>query len=234
MNDLLGYRRLLGAVIPDYNTVVMPDFYRANLTGVTAHSSDYASTSADDRVSEIRIAIARMKTRAPISIALAIDELMYESGMARALRPGELGADTDPIYPDDAIRDALACFGSNIKVAVITSFSEDHHVAALEHLRSLDTYVVSGWHADFRDGRQASRISYVKMRELYDAAVAQGDPDLVLQLGHNMPMARLVSNLEEDHGRPILAVNSVLLWKMLRQAGIEDPIPGFGKLLFDF
>ena len=71
------------------------------------------------------------------------------------------------------------------------------------------------------------------MRALHDAAVAAGSPDLVVQLGHNMPMARLVSNLEEDHGRPVLAINTVLFWRMLRDSGIYDPIPGNGALLFD-
>jgi maleate isomerase len=71
------------------------------------------------------------------------------------------------------------------------------------------------------------------MREIYARAVSSQSCDVVVQLGHNYPMARLVSNLEEDFGRPVLAINSVLCWKMLRQSGIEDSIPGVGSLLFD-
>jgi maleate cis-trans isomerase len=55
----------------------------------------------------------------------------------------------------------------------------------------------------------------------------------VPQLGHNMPMARLVSNLGEDHGRPVLAINTIPMWAAPRQAGIQNPIPGLGTLPFD-
>ena len=41
----------------------------------------------------------------------------------------------------------------------------------------------------------------------------------------------VVDELERTLGRPVLTSNQVVLWQALRLAGIDDPVPGIGRLL---
>jgi len=43
----------------------------------------------------------------------------------------------------------------------------------------------------------------------------------------------LVQELEDRFGKPVLSVNAATYWYELRKMGINDPIPGFGKLLLE-
>jgi maleate isomerase len=52
-----------------------------------------------------------------------------------------------------------------------------------------------------------------------------------VQLGTNLPMARLAAVAEFWLDKPVIAVNTALYWHALRRAGIMDRIEGFGALL---
>lgn len=47
----------------------------------------------------------------------------------------------------------------------------------------------------------------------------------------NLPLLAHLDRLEQRGGVPILHVNAVLFWHALRQLGISDRIPGYGRLL---
>lgn len=57
------------------------------------------------------------------------------------------------------------------------------------------------------------------------------DVDALVQVGTNLPMARLAAEAERRLGKPVLAVNTATYWHALRAAGIPDRIEGFGSLL---
>jgi maleate isomerase len=42
-----------------------------------------------------------------------------------------------------------------------------------------------------------------------------------------------IETLEKSLGKPVLSSNQVMLWRLLRLAGCENKIQGFGKLLAD-
>ena len=61
-------------------------------------------------------------------------------------------------------------------------------------------------------------------------AVSESECDAILQVGTALPVVALVSELEEEHGRPIVACNAALYWQTLRGVGINDQLAGFGRL----
>jgi maleate isomerase len=57
------------------------------------------------------------------------------------------------------------------------------------------------------------------------------DVDALLQVGTNLSMIRLAARLEDELGKPVIAVNAATYWHALRANGIEDRVEGFGRLL---
>jgi maleate isomerase len=72
--------------------------------------------------------------------------------------------------------------------------------------------------------------------ELRDAIVALDGPDVdaVVQVGTNLPAARVAGQAEFWLGKPVVALNTATYWHALRENGIQDKVQGFGRLLADF
>jgi maleate isomerase len=60
------------------------------------------------------------------------------------------------------------------------------------------------------------------------------DVDATVQVGTNMSMVRLAAAAEMWLGKPVIAINTATYWHALRANGIQDRIPGFGRLLAEF
>ena len=60
------------------------------------------------------------------------------------------------------------------------------------------------------------------------------DIDALLTLGTALPAAGVAAEAERWLGKPVLAVNVVSYWDALRQCGIEDRVPGHGRILEEF
>ena len=60
------------------------------------------------------------------------------------------------------------------------------------------------------------------------------DVDAILQVGTNLSMVRLAAEAEQWLGKPVIAINTATYWHALRANGIDDRMPGFGRLLSDF
>jgi maleate isomerase len=63
-----------------------------------------------------------------------------------------------------------------------------------------------------------------------------GDPDVdaIVQVGTNLAIARVAAMAEFWPGKPVIALNTATYWQTLRESGIEDKVPGFGRLLAEF
>ena len=55
--------------------------------------------------------------------------------------------------------------------------------------------------------------------------------DAILQVGTNLCMLKLAATLEEELGKPVIAINAATYWHALRANGIDDRHEGFGSLL---
>ncbi len=60
------------------------------------------------------------------------------------------------------------------------------------------------------------------------------DVDAIVQVGTNLSMVRLAAAAELWLGKPVVAINVATYWHALRANGIQDRMPGFGRLLEEF
>ena len=49
--------------------------------------------------------------------------------------------------------------------------------------------------------------------------------------GVGMPTLGMIEALERDLGKPVISAASAMMWHALRTAGVQEPIPGYGRLL---
>ncbi|MEN7343386.1 MAG: arylmalonate decarboxylase, partial [Pseudomonadota bacterium] len=52
------------------------------------------------------------------------------------------------------------------------------------------------------------------------------DVDAVIQVGTNLCMLKLAATMEEELGKPVIAINAATYWHALRTNGIEDQLTG--------
>ncbi|MFE7421177.1 igiC [Rhodococcus sp. NPDC057529] len=57
------------------------------------------------------------------------------------------------------------------------------------------------------------------------------NPDAIIQLGTNLRFGEVAPVLEEELGKPVWAVGTVIYWHALRAMKIDDQLEGFGSLL---
>jgi maleate isomerase len=60
------------------------------------------------------------------------------------------------------------------------------------------------------------------------------DVDAIVQVGTNLSMVSLAAEKEVELGKPVIAINTATYWHGLRACGIDDKVPGLGRLLAEF
>ncbi len=63
------------------------------------------------------------------------------------------------------------------------------------------------------------------------AELASGAAEVLLQVGTDLPMARLAGEAERWLGKPVICTTTALLWRLLGARGIPSRIQGFVSLL---
>lgn len=79
----------------------------------------------------------------------------------------------------------------------------------------------------------ATSISMVTGDEIKDAfrKVDSEEVELLIQAGTNLLAAKAAAELEEELGKPVIAINTATVWHAYRTNGIKDQITGWGSLL---
>ena len=62
-------------------------------------------------------------------------------------------------------------------------------------------------------------------------AVNTKDAEAVFLSGLGMPTVPILETLERDLGKPTLSAASAMMWNALRLAGVQQAVPGYGRLL---
>jgi maleate isomerase len=225
MVDTLGYRRKIGIVAPAANTVVTADAAQCSLTGVTYQFSDVPAGADDPDAETAR----RILQKQPAGVAAMFDHLLWAADGTNEI--SRLFGGLPVVMAREALAHAFAVSGYSRNIALLTPFPPEQHRMACATLERDGFTIVAERGLDLPFADQP-HIRFVDQRAAL-APMIGDDVGTIVQLGHNMPFGRLVDNIEEDHGRPALAVNHVTFWKLLRDLGVEDVIPGVGRLFID-
>ncbi|WP_372022493.1 arylmalonate decarboxylase (plasmid) [Tistrella mobilis] len=241
-----GRRLKFGVMVPSTNTVVQTEFARMRPGGVSNHVSRIhipdrpLTTEADfaalmERVqAELMAAVDRVITCRPHALIMGMSaETFWDGPEASARLAAGLAARSgglDVTLASDAFGPAIRAHGDIRRLAVLTPYQKAGEDKVIRFFEGLGFEVVAV------GGVQAPgpvEMADLSPRIIRDALIRLNDPavEAIVQLGTNLPMARLAAVAEFWLDKPVIAVNTALYWHALRRAGIMDRIEGFGALL---
>jgi maleate isomerase len=216
---------------PAMNTVVQPELELLRPAGVTNQMQRFrlgGDAVSDDLPDEA----AKLMDCAPLAIAVGLTTDAGPGGPDKlAARCAEVSKQVGvPVLgASQADYQGLRALGAT-RVGIVTPFNADVDAVVKANTESAGFEVVA------IKGTEAPSLPAICETPLDDirhvfAEVAGSECDVILQVGTALPVVAMIAELEELHGKPIVACNASVYWQALRTVGITDPIHGFGRLL---
>ncbi len=231
MPDTLAPRAIVGVMTPAMNTVVQPELERLRPSGVTNQMQRFrlgGAAVSDDLIEE---ALKLMDCK-PRAIAIGLTTDAGPGGVAKlAARCGELAEAVGvPVFnASEADHAALRAVAAT-RIAVVTPFAAeiDRNVQANLEEAGFEVAAIKGTEAP-----SLPAICETTLDEIRAVVhrVAEADCEAILQVGTALPLVDIIEELEAETGKPLIACNAAVYWQTLRAIGIDDPLPGFGRLL---
>lgn len=246
MADALGYRAKWGLIIPSKNTVCETEMHRLVPPGITINTARAvrkgpAVWGTDDAMKKMARAIRDAEPDAIRAVMTCEPDyiLMGEGGFSF---PKEELEAYDRKYEEisglrvassaRAFLRALDVMKAK-KVAVLTPRLPDSGVVS-GGLWEACGYEVAG--AKGMGCTSIHDIAALTEEALRDALMELGqtDADVIMATGSEIALAHMVDEAEEWVGKPVLHLNTVLVWYALRDSGFDDRPIGLGTLMRDF
>ena len=248
MTDTLGWRMKVGAVIQASNSVVQPEFDRMRPRGVTNQSMRVAIPDTPVGSDE-ELAAVTAKIRADVENAVDVVLACTPSAVVMAL-----GSETlwdGVLTPKELQAHLQRRAGVNVVLSGLATVAAMHKYGGVRRIGVLTPYMPAGdaqvrrFYTDagfevvnLLGLRSASPglMAHEPAEKLRRAARDVDDPsiELIVQVGSNLPFARIAAEAERWLGKPVLAANTCCYWQALRQFGIDDQVDGFGSLLEEY
>jgi maleate isomerase len=249
VRDGLGYRAIVGVLVPYTNTIAQPEYEAFRPAGVTNHVARMEQTVVG-RVTDDPGAMEKYRqrmTRDSDHVKRAIDQVLPAephmivlghsigtfstvAGVAALKKDLEAHSGGVPvIMPSQAFLAALKALGVGKRLAAITPYwpPGDEAVANFFTDAGYTVTKVLGMKAP-RSVEIASTPMARVMAGLKELAADK--PDVIVQPGTNLATARLAADASDWLGIPVVSCNTATYWHALRELGISDRIEGFGPL----
>jgi len=248
MTDLLGYRAKFGALGPATNTIVQPDFDDLRPEGVTNHYSriyvENANAISNESfmkgtqvISENTLdAVRHVMPCAPDYLVMGMSAVTFYGGAQGCVewkKPIEELSGLSISVGSEAVVAALKAYGGIKRVAFMSPY---YPVANQEVANFLSDY---GYQTVAEQCLQcpswtaiAEVSSDITRRTMLE--IDSDEVDAIIQVGTNLSAIKLAASMEQELGKPVIAINTATYWHALRACGIDDKIDGFGRLLSAF
>jgi len=245
MPDRLGYRKIIGVVVPSVNTAAQPEFEAMRPRGVTNQTARIMTPVVplvDDEAflrhvhnmqAGLDQAVGQILTCEPDYLIMGLSlEAFWDGveGSEKLLRSLEQRTGRPVSMGSNAILAALARLGAGRRIALLTPHPPlgNEKVRVFFTAAGYDVVRIAGM--PFRSGLEYARVSDAQLR---DALTALDGPDVdaIVQVGTNLPMVAMAAQAGVWLRKPVIAINAAIYWHALRCCGISDRIDGFGPLL---
>jgi maleate isomerase len=132
----------------------------------------------------------------------------------------------------EAIVDALSALGAR-KIVLMTPYDQATNDREVHFLRDRGVEVLHERGLGLQGGVEMAAI---EPEQWYRDTLALRDPaaDAYFISCTTIRSADVIEALEDALGKPVLTSNQAMLWRALRDSGIDDTIDGFGRLLRNF
>jgi maleate isomerase len=231
----------LGVIVPSVNIVVEGWYPRVVPDGVSVHfarmliadGSSPEKIIAMDREDGMR-AIGQIASCRPHAVAYGCTASSLIQGHAfdERLR-GEMRHITGAPATTATNSIFAACRALGLKrVTAISPYTEAVDAAEHRFFAKGGIETVASAHLDITDG---FRLAEPEPDAILDLALGTWDPqsDGLVAACLNFRSHPVIDALEAKIGKPVVTSTQAVLWHLLRLAGVESPIYGYGRLLYE-
>ena len=244
MTTVLADRAVFGVIVPSTNTVVEDEYYRHRVPGVSFHAGRILIRKAEltddasfqefltDLRGEIGRAVESVLTCKPDHLIMGMSAETFwggAEGNAEFERMIREMSGLDITTGASACHAALSKLGAR-RIGVITPYQPiaDEQVRRFFTEMGYEVHAVHGLKCP--SATAIAEVGPDTLRAAF-AAVDGPDVDALVQAGTNLPVMGVAAELEAELGKPVIAINAATLWHAYRTLGINDQVPGAGRLL---
>jgi len=118
----------------------------------------------------------------------------------------------------------------NVKrIAVATPYLDEINAAEAIYLESKSFEIINIQGMNLIDDFDIASVSPAFIKE-YAKGVDAPEAEAVFISCSALRSVEIIEELEEEIGKPVVTSNQAFIWDLLRLAGIEDKVDGYGKL----
>ena len=248
MTDILGWRVLFGVLGPSTNTVVQPEFDDMRPEGVTNHYSRIFTPDANAVSNEtfmnatlviadnVLDAVDSVMTCSPSYLVMGMSAITFYGGLKGAndfQKQVEDRSNLSVSIGSHSTALALKSYDGIKRIGFLSPYFPAANEQVRLYLEEAGYFVVKDLCLQCPRWTEIAKVPedvmYEKMKELNESGV-----DALVQVGTNLPMAKLAEKFEKEFSKPVIAINTATYWHALRKNDIKDKIKGFGSLLTDY
>ncbi|MDD9993625.1 MAG: arylmalonate decarboxylase [Rhodospirillales bacterium] len=247
MPDIAGFRAKLATVVPSTNTIVEADFnHLFRIPGVTFHTgrmyiespaldSNAAFAALLELVDEaFETAVRDVMTCEPDYLVMGMSAPTFWGGREgnatfreRARRLCGLSVTTGA----EACSAALEALGTR-RIAVLTPYQPIMRKQIVRYFEESGFPVTRYVDLECPSATAIAAVPPDRLRQVL-RELDGPDVDAIVQVGTNLSMVRLAAEAEGWLNKPVIAINTAIVWHAYRANGLDDRIYGCGSLLSD-
>jgi maleate isomerase len=235
MPDRFGPRGVVAVLIPVQNSNMQPEYEMMRPEGISNQMYRFNITSPDT-VGEAVLDVVphTLKCWPDMIVGGNSLEMRDWSVEKQAWYTGEFAerAEGKPfVLATDAVIAALRTVGAK-RVGMMSPLSVENSKSAVDYYTAMGFDIAAANALLVDHPVNAVNVPMERVVEAFEE-VDSPDIDTLLHVGGSLGIVPLVQELEDKFGKPVLSVNAATYWYALRKMGINDPIPGYGRLLLE-
>ena len=239
--SVYSQRAKLGVIVPPTNTVNEAEWHRLVPDGVTFHVTRMALHTDTESEAGRAALYADVRHAAGDLAQAGVDVIAYACTAGSMMRPvtalGDFMADKTGIpsvTTAEALIEALGALGTR-RLSLATPYHQaltDHEVGFLA-AHGVETLAAAGLGYGANGPEEYRLIAPTPPDVAYALAkeVDRHEAEAILISCTDFATLEIIEPLEDELDKPVLTSNTATLWAALRRAGIEDALPGGGRLL---
>ena len=235
-------RTRLGVVVPSVNTVVEPWFNAVCPDGVSVHAARMlldANLTAEavlrmDREEGLH-AVEQLVSCRPASIAYCCTASSIVQGVGYddvLIHEISRVAKVPAVTATRSITTALKMLGAR-RISVASPYAKELDDAEHRFFTAAGYEIAGSACLGIADSFRLADPTPPEIVELARRAW-RDDADALLITCLNLRSHEVIERLEREIGKPVVTSTQATLWQLLRTAGIDDRIAGYGRLLERF
>ena len=234
----IGTRATLGVIVLETDETLEPEFSQ-----MMAHEGVALYHSRIPMVPEIRPeTLARMQADLPASAKLLPSSLNFDvigygcTSASTVIGSEKVARAVQTILPNAKVTDPLAAIiaaGRALgaaRLGFLTPYLPEVSAQMRQKLEDAGFAIAGFGSFEEMDDRVVARISETSISEAAKRVAKEDDCDAIVISCTNLRCLRVIPEVEEATGVPVISSNQALAWHMLRLAGVDSPMPQFGKL----